>query len=81
MSFYATHYQSGDESRPGDLISWAGKSGTVLFVLGLSGVPVDWTSPQDWLGTTEGFMLEVDGVGLVFHEVSDEDLDFVARAG
>src|SRR5207248_2880142 len=65
MNFSATHYQSGEEIRPGDRISWAGRSGTVLFVLGLPGVPVDWASPEDWLGepNAEGFMLEVEGTG------------------
>jgi hypothetical protein len=81
MSFYATHYQSGQEIWPGDRISWAGKSGTVLFVLGLPGVPLDWASPKDWLGkpTAEGFMLDVDGAGLVFEEESDADLEFLGR--
>ena len=81
MNFYATHYQSGEEIRPGDRISWAGRSGTVLFVLGLPGVPADWASPEDWLGkpNAEGFMLEVEGAGLVFEEESDEDLEFLGR--
>jgi hypothetical protein len=79
MNFYATHYQSGEEIRPGDHILWAGKTGTVSFVLGMPGVPPDFASPQDWLGTTEGFMLEVDGAGLVFQGESDEDLDFIGR--
>jgi len=81
MNFYATHYQSGEEIRSGDRISWAGKSGTVLFVLGQPGVPEDWASPEDWLGkpNAERFMLEVNGAGLVFQEESDEDLDFLGR--
>jgi hypothetical protein len=79
MNFYATHYRSGEEIRPGDRILWAGKPGTVLFVLGVPGVPVEWASPDDWLGRTEGFMLAVDGTGLVFENESDEDLDFVGR--
>jgi hypothetical protein len=81
MNFYATHYQSGEEIRLGDRILWAGRSGTVLFVLGLPGVPADWASPEDWLGkpNTEGFMLDVDGAGLVFEEASDEDLEFLGR--
>ena len=79
MSFYATHYRSGEEIRPGDQIMWAGKPGTVLFVLGLPRVPVEWASSEDWLGTNEGFMLTVDGVGPVFENESDEDLDFVGR--
>lgn len=79
MNFYATHYQSGEEIRPGDRISWAGKFGTVLFVLGLPTVPVEWASPEDLLATAEGFMLEVDGAGLVFEKESDEDLEFFGR--
>ena len=81
MNFYATHYQSGEEIRHGDRISWAGKSGTVLFVLGLPGVPADWASLENWLRKSyaEGFMLDVDGAGLVFEEESDEDLEFLGR--
>ncbi|MBI3407005.1 MAG: hypothetical protein HY040_01435 [Planctomycetes bacterium] len=79
MNFYATHYQSGEEIRPGDRILWAGNEGVVVFVLGLPGVPEDFASPEGWLGTSEGFMLDVDGAGWVFQKESDEDLDFVAR--
>jgi hypothetical protein len=79
MNFYATHYQSGEEIRPGDRILWGGWNGTVLFVLGMPGVPVDFVSPEDWLGTSEGFMLEVDGAGLVFEKESDKDLEFLGR--
>jgi hypothetical protein len=81
MTFYATHYQSGEEIRPGDRILWAGSSGKVLFVLDLPGVPPDWASPEDWLGKpdAEGFMLEVEGMGLVFEDESDEDLEFLTR--
>ena len=81
MKFYATHYQSGEEIRSGDHILWAGRSGTVVFVLGMPGVPVDWSSPADWLGkpNAEGFMLEVEGAGFVFEEESDEDLEFLGR--
>jgi hypothetical protein len=79
MNFHATHYRSGEEIRPGDHVLFAGQPGTVFFVYGLPGVPEDWASPEDWLGTAEGFMLEVDGMGLVFQKESDEDLDFVSR--
>jgi hypothetical protein len=81
MNFYAKHYRTGEEIRPGDRILWAGTPGTVFFVLGLPGVPTEWASPEDWLGnpTTEGFMLEVDGMGLVFEEDANEDLDFLGR--
>jgi hypothetical protein len=81
MNFYATHYQSGEEIRPGDRISWAGRSGTVLFVLGQPGVPAAWASPEDWPGqpAAGGFLLEVDGAGLVFEEESGEDLQLLGR--
>lgn len=79
MTFYATHYQTGEDIRPGDYISLAGSPGKVLFVLGLPGVPEGWESPEEWLGTTEGYMLEVEGMGWVFEHVSDEDLEFVKR--
>jgi hypothetical protein len=81
MNFHATHYQSAEEIRPGDRILWAGRSGAVLFVLGVAGVPAEWASLEDWLGKSyaEGFMLEVEGMGLVFEEQSDEDLELLGR--
>jgi hypothetical protein len=79
LNFFANHYQSKEEILPGDRILWAGKSGTVLFVLGLPGVPDEWGSPEDWLGTGEGFMLDVEGAGCVFQQESDEDLEFLGR--
>jgi hypothetical protein len=78
MSFYATHYQSGEEIRPGDRVLWSGTPGRVFFVLGLPGVPVEWTSPG-LFETSEGFMLELDNGALVFENESDEDLDFLGR--
>lgn len=79
MGFHAMHYQTGEEIRPGDRILYAESPGEVLFVIGLPGGPVEWASPEEWLGTSEGFMLEVESMGLVFLPESDEDLDFVER--
>jgi hypothetical protein len=79
MTFYATHYQTGEEILPGDRILLAGKPGKVLFVLGLPGVSADWVSPEECLDETKGFMLEVDDMGFVFQNESDEDLEFVER--
>jgi hypothetical protein len=78
MGFYATHYRSGEEIRPGDRILWAGSPGAVLFVIGRPGVPAEWGSPEEWLAP-EGFMLETESAGLVFEDESDEDLEFLER--
>jgi hypothetical protein len=80
-SFYATHYRSGEEIRAGDRILWAGRPGTVVFVLGSPDIPADWIAVATWLGKTDpvGFMLDTEVGGLVFQKESDEDLDFLAR--
>ncbi|MDB4637925.1 hypothetical protein OAF24_03410 [bacterium] len=79
MIDYSKHYRTGEEIRPGDKIRLAGYSGIVRFVLELPGVPAGWEQSEEWLGTEKGFMLEVESMGLVFNDESDEDLDFVAR--
>jgi hypothetical protein len=81
MNFYSTHYRSGEEIRAGDCISWAGKPGCVVFVLGYSDVPVAWVGMPDWLGKEhgEGFLLDTEVAGLVFECESDEDLEFLRR--
>ena len=79
MHFHSTHYRTGEEIRPGDHILYAESAGEVLFVMGLPGVPPEWESPEEWLGTSDGFMLEVESMGRVFLPESDEDLDFVER--
>ena len=81
MNFYATHYRSGEGIKPGDRISYAGRPGTVVFVLGQPGIPAEWAKPEDWIGNpnAEGFMLDTELTGLVFQSESDEDLDFLER--
>jgi len=81
MNFYTTHYQSGEEILLGDSILWAGNPGTVVFVLNVPGVPEYWASSREWFLEEygEGFMLDVEGPGLVFQNESDEDLDLVSR--
>ena len=79
MTFNLKHYQTGEEIRPGDRITLSGKPGKVLFVLGLPGVPPEWESSDEWLGTKEGYMIDVNGLGWVFQNESDEDLVFVNR--
>jgi hypothetical protein len=81
MNFYSTHYRSGEEIRAGDDISWAGKPGRVVFVLGSSEVPADWACMKEWLPKedAEGFMLDTEVAGLVFEYESNEDLKFLGR--
>ena len=81
MNFYSTHYHSGEEIRAGDRISWGAAPGYVVFVLGSSDVPPEWTDTKSWLGKedAEGFMLDIEGVGLAFEGESDEDLEFLER--
>ena len=80
-TFFSTHYHSGEEIRAGDRISWAGKPGHVFFVLGSSDVPQEWTAAKSQFGkeNAAGYMLDVEGVGLVFEDESDEDLKFLER--
>jgi hypothetical protein len=81
LNFYSTHYRTGEKIRAGDMISWAGKPGRVLFVLGSLEVPPDWSCMNDWHGKqeAEGFMLDTEVAGLVFECESDEDLEFIGR--
>lgn len=80
-NFYATHYRSGEEIRTGDRIYWGGRPGHVVFVLGSSNVPEDWTEAIDWFVNEyrEGIILDTDLAGLVFQHESDEDLEFIGR--
>jgi len=80
-NFSPSYYRTGGEIRGGDRILWAGRPGTVIFVLGSPDTPAGWANPDEWLGkaVAGGFMLDVDGAGWVFEEESDEDLTFVGR--
>jgi hypothetical protein len=83
VGFRESHYQSGEKICPGDRITWAGRPGRVIFVLGSTeNSPVDGDS-HEWLAETEtgGFMLEVEGVGRVFEHNGDEDLTLEERRG
>jgi len=78
VNFYSTHYRNGEEIRSGDRISWAGKPGRVLFVIGSSGAAANLI--KDWgLESSEGFMLDTEIAGLVFELESDEGLEFLGR--
>ncbi len=81
VDFQESFYQSGDKICPGDRITWDGRPGRVIFVLGSPDNPPEEFGSYDWYVETEngGFMLEVEGVGLVFESVSDEDLQLVER--
>ncbi len=81
VDFRESLYQSGEKIRPGDRITWAGRPGRVIFVLGSPDNLHEEISNHDWLAETEngGFMLEVEGVGLVFESDADEDLQLIER--
>jgi hypothetical protein len=72
-------YASGEEIRVGDQIRLAGRPGHVVFVLGADTFPDDWADSRDWFATKyrSGFMLNVEGMGHVFKESADEDLELV----
>jgi hypothetical protein len=81
VGFRDSHYQSGEKICPGDRVTWAGRLGRVIFVLGSTeNSPADMGG-HDWLAETEtsGFLLEVEGVGLIFEHDGDEDLNFIKR--
>lgn len=81
MSHYSTHYRTGEEIHIGDQIALANRIGHVVFVLGVDEFPPDWAGSKDWFEKqyTEGFMLNVNGMGFVFQNESDEDLKFCGR--
>ncbi len=80
MNFYSAHYRSGEEIRAGDRISWHGKPGRVVFVLGSPDVPAEWSQMEEWLREEAGgFLLDTEMAGLVFEPESDEDLEFLSR--
>jgi len=83
MSFYSTHYLSGEEIRAGDRVRWGSDIGRVVFVMGDEQWPAEWNGSKDWFREEygEGFMLEVEGTGPVFMTESDEDLELVGRGG
>ena len=73
-------YQSGEEMKKGDLITYGGKPGVVEFVVtGKSGDPeMDWYIDEDPEG---GVMVKVESFGNIFLPETDteEDLIFVSR--
>ncbi|MGQ0633912.1 MAG: hypothetical protein ACT4QC_04835 [Planctomycetaceae bacterium] len=81
MRFFSTRYRSGEEIRAGDRITWAGKPGRVLFVLGRPEVVEGWRDLMAHLSETErqGFAVETELAGVVFEPEADEDLEFCGR--
>lgn len=75
-------YQSGEEIRPHDRITYHGESGEVEFVVTAKtgDAAMDWYVDQNPDG---GIMLKVNNFGNVFLNCipGDEDLQFVSRAG
>jgi hypothetical protein len=71
-------YQSGEEIRAGDLVTYHGSPGRVVFVVS---APVG-DRAMDWYLETfpgGGFMIETEGMGSVFLPASDEDLLLTSR--
>ena len=74
------HYQSGEEIQVGDRIDYAGQPGTVVFVLGTRSFAPGFPE-KDWSYLGRGFMVDVQGMGLIHFEEADEDLTLSARVG
>jgi hypothetical protein len=73
-----THYLSGDEIRAGDHVEYADSPGQVVFVLGTRSFAPGFAE-EDWSYLKRGFMLDVQGMGLLFQEEADEDLTLIKR--
>ncbi|HEY4330823.1 MAG TPA: hypothetical protein VGN88_13865 [Phycisphaerae bacterium] len=84
MSVYAKHYHSGERIHAGDIISFTGVRGRILFVLGVNDpLPEDIRKEEfDWFNEkyAEGFLIETDLTGRIFETESNEDLSFISRA-
>ena len=75
----SAHYQCGNEIRTGDRVTLAGHPGVVVAVIDTrSYSPPDFPE-QDWAYLKTGFVLKVEGFGLVYEKQADEDLELVAR--
>ena len=81
MPDLSIHYCSGEPIRAGDRISLSGDRGRVLFVLGTRDAVAEFGGGLDWFVEEygRGFMLDTEGLGQVFQEESDEDLELVSR--
>ena len=75
------HYWSGEPIHAGDRITLSGDPGQVLFVLATRDAVADFEGQLDWFTHKygRGFMLDTKGLGHVFQEESDEDLELVRR--
>jgi len=72
-------YEDGNDIRIGDRIRWAGSAGTVVFVIDTRSYSPEFPE-QEWSYLGSGFMVDVEGVGLIHEDEADEDLKLVARA-
>jgi hypothetical protein len=73
-------YSSGDPILLGDRICWANKLGIVVFVIETRSYSTAFPE-SDWSYLGRGFMLDVEGVGLVHEHEANGDLKLVARNG
>ena len=71
-------YCSGEDIHTGDQIDYAGQPGEVVFVLETASFSPEFPQ-RDWSYLARGFMLRVNGYGLVHLEQADEDLRLVGR--
>jgi hypothetical protein len=71
-------YRDGSEVRIGDRILWGRQPGVVVFVVETKSYSVHFPE-REWSYLGSGFMLNVEGVGLVHETKADEDLKLVAR--
>lgn len=72
-------YNDGNRIQTGDRVTWAGRPAIVVFVIETRSYSPAFPE-ADWSYLGSGFMLDVEGVGLVHEQESDEDLVLVAPA-
>jgi hypothetical protein len=71
-------YQDGGEVRIGDRIEYAGQPGVIVCVIETKSYSPAF--PEEWSFLNQGFMMDVQGMGLIHMDEVDEDLQLVARA-
>jgi len=71
-------YKDGNEIRTGDRVTWAGHPASVVAVIDTQSYSPMFPETE-WSHLGAGFMLDVEGVGLVYEEEAHEDLQLIGR--